>query len=113
MRGFSTMALVLALGACAQQPADTSRRDANPERYERDRSLCRAQVDDEMRTRRMVDDSRRDVFSGDRDRYGQGDLSRTMAAYGDTRSFDRMMSTCMEARGWPQSRPNWWQRIGS
>lgn len=100
------------LGACAQ-PVDTSKREANPERYARDRDLCRAQVNEEMRTRRIVDDSRRDVFSGDRDRYGQGELPRTMAAYGDSRTFDRMMSSCMEARGWPQAKPQWWQRIGS
>ncbi len=112
MFGRAALVVLLLLGACAK-PVDTSRRDANPERYERDRGLCRAQVNNELKTRRAVDDSRRDVFRGDRDRYGQGELSTTMAAYGDTRSSDRMMAACMEARGWPQDRSSWWQRIGS
>jgi hypothetical protein len=106
------LVLLSLLAACAQ-PVETSKRDANPERYERDRSLCRKQVDEHMKTRRTIDDSRREVFAGQQDRYGVGALPTEMAAYGDTRTADRMMSRCMEARGWPQPSSNWWQRIGS
>jgi len=102
---------LLILGACAQPPADDARRDAQPERYARDRDLCRAQVDEYMRTRRNIDDSRRDVFRGDDDRFGRGDLPRQMAAYGDTRTSDRMLADCMASRGWQQPQKQWWQKL--
>jgi hypothetical protein len=35
-----------------------------------------------------------------------------MDAYSDTRSADRLIASCMEARGWPQSNRQWWQKIG-
>lgn len=112
MRRIGCLALLLVVG-CAQ-PVDTSRqRDANPDKLARDRELCRAQVAEMMRTRRAIDDSRRDVFSGQQDRYGVGALPREMAALSDQRSSDSMMSDCMEARGWPQPKPEWWQRMGT
>ena len=72
-----------------------------PTKYARDRELCRSTVDDYMKERRNIDNSRREVFRGDYDRYGRGDLPETMANYGDNRSSDRLIERCMEQRGWP------------
>ena len=66
-----------------------------------------------MKERRNIDDSRREVFRGDYDRYGQGDLPETMANYGESRSSDRLIERCMEQRGWPAAPKPWWQKIGS
>lgn len=102
------------LAGCQQPPAPQgeSRQSANPERYDRDREACRAQANADLRTRRNIDDSRREVFSGTYDRYGQK-LPEQMANYSDTRNADRLISNCMENRGWPQAPKAWWQKIGS
>ena len=109
--------LVLLLAACdqqaPQQQADAKSKPANAEKYARDRELCRSTVDDYMKERRNIDDSRREVFRGDYDRYGRGDLPETMANYGENRSSDRLIERCMEQRGWPAPPKPWWQKIGS
>lgn len=110
---FMAMATLLLLGACAQPSPSEGKQAANPERYARDRDLCRAQVDELMKTRRTIDDSRTEVLSGERDRFGQNGLPDQMAAYGDNRRSDNVMSSCMEARGWAQPAKSWWQKIGS
>ena len=116
------VALLLALlvAACESAPSSPSsasstesKANANPERYARDRDLCRAQVDDYMKTRRNVDDSRREVFRGNYDRYGQTTLPDDLANYGDSRRSDRLIASCMESRGWAQPQRPWWQKIGS
>ena len=108
------LVLVLLLAACEQQAAPSDSRAAgNPEKYSRDRDLCRAQIDEYMRTRRTIDDSRREVFSGDYSRYGQTTLPEDMANYGDSRRSDRLIASCMESRGWQQPQRPWWQKIGS
>ena len=115
MRTIGPLVVVLVLAACEQQaqqePAKST--PANAERYARDKELCRSTVDDYMKERRNIDDSRREVFRGDYDRYGRGDLPETMAAYGDNRSADRLIERCMEQRGWPAAPKAWWQKIGS
>jgi hypothetical protein len=116
MNRIGALLLVLLLAACdqqAQQQAGAKGTPANPEKYARDRELCRSTVDDYMKERRNIDDSRREVFRGDYDRYGRGDLPETMAAYGDTRSSDRLIERCMEQRGYPAPQKPWWQKIGS
>jgi hypothetical protein len=60
----------------------------------------------------MVDRTRRDVFADDRDRYGQGALPAQMDAYSDNKSADRLIASCMEARGWRQPSRQWWQKVG-
>jgi hypothetical protein len=118
-RGWSVamvcLSLVLPAACQRQQPeaTDTSARASNPAKYDRDRDYCRAQTAEYMSSRRTVDDSRNEVFRGDRDRFGQGELPSQMSAYGDVRSSDRFMSDCMEARGWPQPAKSWWQRTGT
>jgi hypothetical protein len=114
------LGLVLLLAACDRPPAAltttddgrTGRTGVTAERYDRDRAQCRAQVDDETRTRRAIDDSRREVVAGNYDRYGQGGLPRDMANYGEMRNTDRMIANCMEARGWPQQQRSWFPKFG-
>ena len=108
--------LALLMAGCTQQteaPAADSRVSANPEKYARDRDLCRTQVAEYTRTQRDTDDSRREVFRGAYDRYGQTTLPTDLANYGDQRRSDRLIANCMEARGWPQAQRQWWQKIGS
>ena len=107
---------MLLLAGCTQ-PSDApspaeSRIAANPEKYARDRDLCRAQVAPYVRTQRDVDDSRREVFRGAYDRYGQTQLPADMANYDDQRRSDRLIANCMEQRGWAQAQKSWWQKIG-
>ena len=105
----------LSLCACDQQAssggADPSK-GANAERYARDRQACQAQVAEQTRTRRTIDDSRRDVFDDPNDRFGRSGLPDTMQEYGDTRNADRLMERCLESRGWAQQQQkSWWQKI--
>ncbi len=86
---------------------------ANAERYARDRQQCQTQVDEQMRTRRRVEDSRRSVFDDNQDRFGRSALPDTMDVYGDNKSSDRMLERCLEARGWAQQQKSWWQKITS
>ena len=118
MHKVGALFLVLLLAACAQQAqqqqaADPKSNPANAERYARDKELCRSTVDDYMKERRNIDDSRNEVFRGNYDRYGQGDLPETMSNYGENRSTDRLIERCMEQRGWPSAPKPWWQKIGS
>ena len=116
MHKVGALLLVLLLAACDQQApqqADAKSNPANAEKYARDKELCRSTVDDYMKERRNIDDSRREVFRGDYDRYGRGDLPETMANYGENRSSDRLIERCMEQRGWPAAPKPWWQKIGS
>jgi len=117
MRGVGLLAILLLAGCAQQQTAAPSpgeaKANANPERYARDRDACRATVDDYMKTRRNIDDSRREVFSGDYSRYGQTTLPTDMANYDDSSRSDRLIANCMEQRGYAQPQRPWWQKIGS
>jgi hypothetical protein len=116
--GFGLLMIGL-LAACDKPPATlvdndrAGRTGVAAERYDRDRELCRTQVAQQTKTRRNIDDSSREVFSGQYDRYGQGELRRDMANYGDMRSDDRLIANCMEARGWPQQQRPWFPKFGS
>ena len=110
---FSALLLAACDQQAQQQQTDAKSNPANAERYARDQELCRSTVDDYMKERRNIDDSRREVFRGNYDRYGQGDLPETMANYGENRSSDRLIERCMEQRGWPAAPKPWWQKIGS
>ena len=104
----------LALAGCDQPAgggADPTK-GANAERYARDQQACQAQVDENMKTRRNIDDSRRDVFSDNSDRFGRSALPDTMSNYGDNKSSDRLVERCMGSRGWAQPTKSWWQKIG-
>lgn len=114
-RKVGVLLAVLLLAACDQQaaPQTSAKGGGDAEKYARDKELCRSTVADYVKERRNIDDSRREVFRGDYDRYGRGDLPETMAAYGDTRNADRLIERCMEQRGWPAAPKPWWQKIGS
>jgi hypothetical protein len=114
MKRAGALLIVLLLAACSQQaPQDDAKAKVDTEKYSRDRELCRSTVAEYTKERRVVDDSRREVFSGNSDRYGQGDLPAAMDAYGDNRSSDRLIERCMEQRGYPAPAKAWWQKIGS
>jgi hypothetical protein len=112
-RPAGALALVLLLAACAPQPQEQPATKIDAEKYARDRELCRSTVEEYTKERRNIDDSRREVFAGNYDRYGQGDLPDTMANLGDQRSSDRLIERCMEQRGYPAPQRPWWQKIGS
>ena len=105
------LAAAMMLAACAQQQATQAdpQTGANSERYNRDREVCRSVADDNMRRRRNIDDSRRDVFRGNYERFGQTTLPDQMANYGDTRSADKVIASCMESRDWPPPSTTWWE----
>jgi hypothetical protein len=112
-RALAVMLAGLALAACDESPgggADPAK-GANAERYARDRQQCQAQADQQMRTRQRVDDSRRATFDDNQDRFGRSALPDTMANYGETRSSDRIVERCLQARGWAQDQKSWWQKI--
>jgi hypothetical protein len=98
------------LSACAKEAAPDARAAANPEKYSRDRDLCLAQSDEYMRDRRRIEDGRAATFANDQDR-GRSGLATQMANYGDSRSSDKFMASCMEARGWPQAQKSLLERI--
>jgi hypothetical protein len=103
----------LVVGACAQQQqAPDQRAVENPAKYARDRDLCVAQSDEYMRDRRRVNDQTADTFANTQDQMGRGGLQTTMSNYSDSRSADKFIASCMEARGWPQAQKSWWQKIG-
>jgi hypothetical protein len=110
-RTAASLLALLALAACEQPASNEPKQGANAEKYARDRQSCQTQVDDYMRQRRNIDDSRRDVFNDNQDRFGRSGLPDTMAAYGDNKSSDRMMERCMAARGWTQPQKSWWEKI--
>ncbi len=106
-------AVAALLAACQQPENEHAERAVDSTRYDRDRQYCSAQVSERMTTRRTIDDSRNEIFRGDRDRFGHGELPSQMAAYGDSRSYDQFMSDCMAARGWSQPSKSWWQKLGT
>ena len=79
-----TCLLALLLAACESQPSQQteSKASANPERYGRDRELCRGQVSEYTKTQRQIDDSRRataQFFSRKTAWWCAGRRSRTFA----------------------------------
>jgi len=114
-RTLAATVAALALAGCDQSGAGGGAdptKGNNAERYARDRQQCQAQVSETVKTRRTIDDSRRDVFSDPTDQFGRSALPDTMAAYGDNRSADRLIERCLESRGWAsQQQKPWWQKI--
>jgi hypothetical protein len=104
------VAALLALGACA--PRDYNRDGASPEQQANDEQLCRQQVRKMVATERNVEDSRRDTFRSEQARYGQTALPDTMASQGSVARENRLMESCMSARGYAP-KAQWWQKLGS
>ena len=96
------IAAALLLSGCETRsyPKD----DAQAAQYAADERACRSQVRDAAQKQRNIEDQRRATFEGERERYGQQDLYKTMANQGYTNDFDRLLRRCMEARGWTPKR---------
>jgi len=108
-------AVALAASACAPKTFTMEGKDA--EQMSKDESQCRAQVRQQAQQERNIEDQRRSTFDGERERFGQQDLYRTMDNQGYKNNVDRMTARCMEARGWApknQSGVNsWWNRVST
>ena len=116
MRGLVLLAAVaFAASACAPKSFTMEGKDA--EQMSRDESQCRAQVRQQAQQERTIEDQRRATFDGERERFGQQDLYRTMDNQGYKNNVDRMTARCMEARGWAHKNQNsvssWWNRVST
>jgi hypothetical protein len=108
-------AAALASSACA--PKNFSMQGKDAEQMTKDEAQCRAQVRATANRERNIEDQRRAVFSGERERYGQQDLYITMDNQGYKNNVERMTARCMEARGWAPKNQNalssWWNRVST
>jgi hypothetical protein len=103
------------VSACAPKSYTMQGKDA--EQMTKDESECRAQVREIAQRDRNIEDQRRSVFEGERERFGQQDLYKTMDNQGYSNNVDRLTARCMEARGWAPKQQNglgglrsWWNR---
>ena len=104
---------VLALGAaCA--PRSYTMQGKDPDQMIKDEQQCRDQVRAQAQKERNIEDQRRSVFEGERERFGQQDLYITMDNQGYKNNVERLTARCMEARGWAPKQQNalssWWLR---
>jgi len=108
-------AALLAASACAPKNFTTDNKDA--EQMTKDEAQCRSQVRAVAERDRNIEDQRRSVFSGERDRFGQQDLYTTMDNQGYKNNVERLTARCMEARGWAPKNQNglsaWWNRVST
>ena len=107
-------ATVLA-SACAPKNFTMQGKDAD--QMIKDEQQCRDQVRAQAQTQRNIEDNRRTVFEGERERFGQQDLYTTMDNQGYKNNVDRLTARCMEARGWAPKNQNgvsaWWNRVST
>jgi len=103
----------LATGACA--PKNFSMQGKDAEQMSKDEAQCRAQVRATAQNERNIEDQRRAVFEGERERFGQQALYTTMDNQSYKNSVERLTARCMEARGWAPKQQNsmssWWNRM--
>ena len=118
MRIAILLALATLAGACAPKSYTMQGKDA--EQMTKDEAQCRAQVRDIAQRDRNIEDQRRSVFEGERERFGQQDLPAAMDNQGYKNNVDRLTARCMEARGWaPRQQTglsglkSWWNRNSS
>ena len=101
--------------ACAPKTFSMEGKDAD--QMTKDEAQCRAQVRDVAQRNRNIDDQRRSVFEGERERFGQQELYTTMDNQGYQNNVARLTARCMEARGWVPKQPGglgaWWQRVST
>jgi predicted small secreted protein len=112
----AAFALVSALvSACAPKNFTMQGKDAD--QMIKDEQQCRDQVRAQAQTQRNIEDQRRTVFEGERERFGQQDLYITMDNQGYKNNVDRLTARCMEARGWaPKNQSGlgaWWNRVST
>jgi hypothetical protein len=103
------------VAACAPKNYTLQGKDA--EQMTKDESECRAQVREVAQRDRNLEDQRRSVFEGERERFGQQELYTTMDNQGYQNNVARLTARCMEARGWVPKQPGglgaWWQRVST
>ena len=113
-RPTALVALALAgaalVGACESKPVQMEGKSA--EQMAKDEAQCRAQVRPVAQSERNIEDQRRAVFDGERERFGQQDLYNTMANQGYKRNVDQLTARCMAARGWGPRSKSLWERLG-
>ena len=113
MRAALVLVLV-GLAAAGCQPKNFAMEGKDAEQMTKDGSQCRSQVAAIAQRDRYIADQSRDVFAGERERYGQQDLYNTMASQSDKNNVARLTARCMEARGWTPKDQNglsaWWTR---
>jgi len=111
----ATLASASFVSACAPKSYTLQGKDA--EQMTKDESECRAQVREVAQRDRNLEDQRRSVFEGERERFGQQDLYITMDNQGYQNNVARLTARCMEARGWVPKQPGglgaWWQRVST
>lgn len=98
----SLVASVALLGGCAKP--NYPKNDAQAAAYSNDEAQCRAQTRQQAQTQRNIEDQRRSTFEGERTRFGQEDLYKTMDNQGYVNSVDQLVARCMENRGWTPKR---------
>lgn len=106
----TALATLVLVGACATQSVPPDGKTA--EQMAKDEAQCRASVRSVAQSERNIEDQRRSVFEGERERFGQQDLYNTMANQGYKRNVDQLTARCMEARGWAPRNKSLWQRLG-
>ncbi|HSS85049.1 MAG TPA: hypothetical protein VLL30_14900 [Reyranella sp.] len=103
------------VSACAPKSYTMQGKDA--EQMTKDESECRAQVREIAQRDRNIEDQRRSVFEGERERFGQQELYTTMDNQGYQNNVARLTARCMEARGWVPKQQgglgSWWQRVST
>ena len=103
------------VSACAPKTFSMEGKDAD--QMTKDEAQCRAQVRETAQRDRNIEDQRRSVFDGERERFGQQDLYTTMDNQGYQNNVARLTARCMEARGWVPKQPGglgaWWQRVST
>jgi hypothetical protein len=103
------------VSACAPKTFSMEGKDAD--QMTKDEAQCRAQVRETAQRDRNIEDQRRSVFDGERERFGQQDLYTTMDNQGYQNNVARLTARCMEARGWVPKQQNalgaWWQRAST
>lgn len=107
--GMALASLAL-VGGCANPTVPTDNKSA--EQMAKDEAQCRASVRSVAQSERNIEDQRRSVFEGERERFGQQDLYNTMANQGYKRNVDQLTARCMEARGYAPRNKSLWKRLG-
>ncbi len=112
MRSVLVLAALMLASACAPKNYTMQGKDAD--QMLKDEQQCRAQVRAQAQNDRNIEDQRRAVFEGERERFGQQQLYTTMDNQGYKNNLDRLTARCMEARGWAPKQQNglvtWWNR---
>ena len=115
MRHALVLTAIMLAAACAPKNYTMQGKDAD--QMVRDEQQCKDQVRAQAQNQRNIEDQRRSVFDGERERFGQQDLYITMDNQGYKNNVDRLTARCMEARGWAPKNQNglsaWWNRVST